>query len=75
MKPAQRVTGSRRLLYDVRSGFIQQGKSLSKWCAEEGVCRQYATAVIVGQRNGPAAKALRSRIVAASGARIQAEAA
>lgn len=57
---------SRDLLVKVRIGFLQQGGSLAKWCHENGVTRQWATAALTGVRNGRAARALRARIVEAA---------
>lgn len=54
------------LLLNVRIGFLQQGSSLAKWCAENKVSRQWATVVLSGQRNGPAAKKLRERLIRAA---------
>lgn len=51
------------LLRQVRARLVQQGTSLSKWCSENGIKRQWATAVLVGRRNGPAARAMRDRLV------------
>ncbi len=54
------------LLIQVRIGFLQQGISFAKWCAANGVGRQWATAALTGKRNGPAAQELRTRIIMAS---------
>lgn len=48
------------LLAQVRSGFIYQGTSLSKWCIENGVCRVWAADALRGKRNGPRAAELRA---------------
>lgn len=54
------------LLLQVRIGFLQQGNSLAKWCSENNVKRQWATAALTGRRNGPAARELRERIISAA---------
>lgn len=54
---------STELVRIVRGALIQQGSSLAKWCAENGIKRQWATAVLSGRRDGPAARALRSKLV------------
>jgi len=59
-------TPSIQLLRSVRVGFIQQGTSLTKWCQHNGVSRQWATAVLLGKRNGNTAQLLRSRLIDAS---------
>jgi hypothetical protein len=57
---------SPELLRSVRSGFVQQGTSLFRWCNEQGITRQYAAAVLTGKRNGPSAKKLLAFIIAAA---------
>lgn len=54
------------LLTDARAGFILKGSSLRQWCRDNGVDPGYAHKVMAGRLNGPAAKALRQRIIAAS---------
>lgn len=54
------------LLLQARIGFLQQGSSLAKWCSENKITRQWATAVLTGRRNGPAAKTLREKIIVAA---------
>jgi len=54
---------SKELLVLVRAGFVQQNTSLAKWCAENSVSRQWATAVLIGSRNGPKASGLREKIL------------
>jgi endonuclease YncB( thermonuclease family) len=54
------LTPGASLLAQVRSGFIYQGTSLSKWCIENGVCRVWATDALRGKRNGPRAAELRA---------------
>jgi hypothetical protein len=57
---------SPEMLRAVRASFVQQGTSFAKWCEEHGIVRQYAGAVLLGKRNGPAAKALRRRLLTAA---------
>jgi hypothetical protein len=53
----------------VRAGFIAQGTTLNKWCIANGVHRQAARACLLGLRKGPKAKALKARLIKASGAK------
>ena len=55
---------SPELLRTVRGSLVQQGSSLTKWCETNGISRQWATAVLIGRRDGPAARALRDRLAA-----------
>lgn len=57
---------SSELLLQVRIGFLQQGVSFAKWCEESGISRQWATSALLGLRDGPAARRLREKIIAAS---------
>lgn len=56
---------SPELLREVRGQLIRQGTSLTKWCSEQGISRQWATAALVGYRRGPAASTLVVRIISA----------
>jgi len=51
----------------VRAAFIARGASFSGWCAENGVTRQGAVAALTGAWNGPKGRALRQRLIEASG--------
>lgn len=51
----------------VRAAFIVKGTSFSRWCAENGVSRAWAIAVLNSRQGGPAAISLRSRIIEAAG--------
>lgn len=51
---------------EIRAGFVLQGSSLGRWCRINGIDPGYAQHVLMGHRNGPAAKALRERIINAS---------
>lgn len=62
------------LLQAVRGAFVQQGTSLAKWCLENSVTRQYASAVLTGGRNGPSAQKLRLKIIRAAFAKQRAAA-
>jgi hypothetical protein len=53
-------------LLQVRVGFLKQGTTFHKWCQENNITRQWATAALTGRRNGPAAKTLRERIIRAA---------
>ena len=50
----------------VKVGFILQGTTFKGWCREEGVHAGYAHDVASGKTNGPKARALRARIIAAA---------
>jgi hypothetical protein len=54
------------LLNEVRAGFVRQGRSLHRWCQENGVAHSNARDCLLGVWNGPAATALRSRLIAAA---------
>ncbi|SHO55009.1 hypothetical protein [Vibrio quintilis] len=51
----------------IRAGFIAQGASFSGWCKLHQVTPSNAKAALVGSWNGPKAKELRTKIIAASG--------
>jgi hypothetical protein len=55
-------TPDRSMLDVVQIEFACKGTTLSRWCKENGVTRQWATAVLRGDRNGPRAIELRKRI-------------
>lgn len=68
--------GSLQLLYDVRARFIARGTSLKAWCDANRVRTSMAWSALNGKRNGPKARAMRSRILAyldASAARAPAQ--
>lgn len=49
-----------------RAGFILQGLTFKGWCRSNGIDPGYAHHVVTGKTNGPKAKELRARVVAAS---------
>lgn len=51
----------------VRAEFVKRGGSLSRWCAENSVCRPYAERCLKGQHNGPKSKKIVERILAEAG--------
>lgn len=51
----------------VRLGFLQQETTLSRWCRENELTRQYVEKCLKFQRNGIAAHRLRNRVVEAAG--------
>jgi hypothetical protein len=51
----------------VRAAFVAQGTSLARWCAENGVSRQYAERCLQGSQSGPKALTLRDRVIRAAG--------
>ena len=54
------------LLRQVRADFIRQGTTLVGWCRSAGVEHSYAYRVLRRETNGPAALALRERLIASS---------
>lgn len=58
--------GSEGLLRTVRAGLTAHGDSLRAWCLRDGVGPSYAHRVLAGVKNGPAAVALRKRLISAS---------
>ncbi len=65
--PHDRVpAGSTGLLLQVRAGLTAKGSSLNAWCQRQGVQRSYAHRALTGETNGPAALALRERLVSES---------
>jgi len=57
---------SKDLLAKVRAGFVAQGTSLNRWCAEHGVLYPNARQVLIGTWNGPKGQDLRLRLVEAA---------
>lgn len=51
----------------VRAAFTINASSLHEFCEQKGICHVYARSVLLGERNGPAAKELRQRIAKAAG--------
>ena len=66
MKHTIESNGSQALLLKVRAAFTEAGVSLRAWCISEGVDPSHAHRVLVGSKNGPAATALRNRLIAAA---------
>lgn len=55
----------------VRGDFIKRGTSFRAWCEAAGIDAGYGHRVLSGKANGPAAVALRARIIAASQGSVQ----
>ncbi|EOV1092757.1 hypothetical protein ACOLXF_002424 [Vibrio fluvialis] len=55
------------LYTQVKAGFLLQGTSLSRWCAENGVHRQNAAQALKGLWKGEKSNALKEKIIIASG--------
>jgi hypothetical protein len=55
-----------QLWQEIRIGFISQGTSLNKFCAENGIHRPNAKKAFSGHWNGKKAIALRKRLIEAS---------
>jgi hypothetical protein len=51
------------LLNSAKSQLVLQGSSLAEWCEENRLTRQWVTAVLRGDRNGPTARKLRLKII------------
>lgn len=49
-----------------RAGFILQGTTFTQWCRDHGLDRVHARVALLGQRNGPKAKALRQTVLVAA---------
>ena len=56
-----------RLLRQVRAGFVLVDTSLSAWCRRHATNHAHAHRVLMGERNGPAARELRQRLAIAAG--------
>lgn len=57
----------KELLCQVRAAFVLQGTTLGAWCTAQGIVRQTAVNALVGGWNGPKGRALRQRVITASG--------
>lgn len=68
MKHTKELKAGRHLVIQVRGGLIAKGSSLSRWCAENGVCRPWAYEALMGRRNGDKACALRQQLAEMTGA-------
>jgi len=55
------------LYYEVLAGFIRQRSHLNKWCRLHGVLHQNAKSCLIGSWDGPKARELRRRLIAAAG--------
>jgi len=55
------------LLYAVRAAFVARHTSLSAWCKNNGITREWATRCLTGKASGNAANAMTQRLVDASG--------
>lgn len=67
----QHIAGpSRELILEVRIGFMRQGTTLNGWCRDNGVLIGAARQALMGVWDGPKGRAMRRRIVRASGADI-----
>lgn len=54
------------MLRQVMAGFVRQGTTMTAWCRENGQSRVHARMALLGERNGPAARVLRARLLAAA---------
>jgi len=58
---------SKNLHLAVRAALVARGTSLAAWCEDNDVRRPWAMQSLTGKRNGPAAQALRLRIMRDAG--------
>lgn len=58
------------MLREIRMGFIGQGTSFAKWCADNGIKRQNARAAVLGEWTGPKARQVVQRLSAASSGEV-----
>lgn len=59
-------TPSPDLYAQVRAGFVRQGTTLNKWCIANGIHRQSARKVLLGQWKGPTATQVMTALLEAS---------
>ncbi len=55
----------------VRAGLINRGTNLNQWCIQHRIQRQNARDCLLGNWNGPKAKRLRRRLLAAAGVSLR----
>lgn len=63
--------GSREVYLQVRGLLIASGTTLSRWCIENGISRQWAELALKGDRKGPAARDLVKRLLTTVGENIE----
>ena len=61
------VSPSNTLLRNVRAAFVMRGETLHSWCQKNNVDWSYAHGALTGKNDFPKAKALRLRVLRASG--------
>lgn len=61
------LTPSPDLYNQVRGAFVTHGRTLNEWCRAEGVNPTNAKYCLIGSWDGPKGRALRARIIKASG--------
>jgi len=59
-----------RLLRIVRAGFEVQGTTFAEWCKSHEINHAWPASVLRGRRKGPAADAIRERIIKAAGLKV-----
>jgi hypothetical protein len=64
---AENVSPSDTLLRQVRAAFVVRGETLHSWCQKNSVDWSYAHGALTGKNDFPKAKALRLRVLRASG--------
>lgn len=61
------IQPSKELHLKVRAGFIAQGKTLGGWCKARGIHPTNARNCLIGSWDGPKGRALREKLLEASG--------
>lgn len=64
---AATLAPSKDLMRDVRIGFIKQGTTFTDWCRRHSIHGPSARAAVIGSWDGPKGRAMRARVVRASG--------
>lgn len=67
------LTPSPELYREVRASFVLRYTTLNTWCKEEGIHQTNAKACLIGLWDGPKGKALRARIIEASGMSVSSQ--
>lgn len=55
----------------IKAEFVAQGTTLTEWCKQNSVTVQNVRSALLGSWNGPKAKALRVKVIAASGVKVE----
>jgi hypothetical protein len=66
------LPNGRDLLAQVRAGFVARHTTLAEWCRSAGTHPSAVRQALYGTWNGPKARAMRAKVIRASGARAAA---